>query len=84
MMIARYGADAIVQAATQGNALLAKGDVDGLMASVAVITAIGRLQRGRQWRARRCTDIAASTGTRKSRLTFISSAAPAADRWSLS
>lgn len=44
MMIDRYGADAIVQAATQGHALLSKGDVDGFMAWLSVIMAIGRLQ----------------------------------------
>jgi hypothetical protein len=43
MMIARYGADAIVQAVRQGNALLAKGDVDGLMAWLKVVIAINRL-----------------------------------------
>jgi hypothetical protein len=44
MTIDRYGADAIAQSAMQGNALLAKGDVDGLLAWMTVIMAINRLQ----------------------------------------
>lgn len=43
-MIDRYDGGAIIQAAIEGNALLGKGDVDGLMAWLKVIVAINRLQ----------------------------------------
>jgi hypothetical protein len=44
LMIRRYGAAAVNQAAMQGNASLAKGDVSGLMAWLKVIIAIEQLQ----------------------------------------
>ena len=44
LMIRRYGTDAVSQAAMQGNAMLARGDLHGLKAWLKVIAAIERLQ----------------------------------------
>jgi len=44
LMIRRYGADAVIQAAMRGDDLLAKGDLDGLLVWMAIIRAIERLQ----------------------------------------
>ena len=43
-MIQRYGVNAALQAAMQGNASLASGDVGGLKAWLKVIVAIEQLQ----------------------------------------
>jgi len=44
LMIRRYGDDAVAQAATRGDALLEKGDLDGMLVWQAIISAIRRLQ----------------------------------------
>ena len=44
LMIRRYGANAVLQAAIQGNASLAGGNIGGLKAWLEVIVAIERLQ----------------------------------------
>jgi hypothetical protein len=43
-MIERYGASAVLQAAIQGNASLASGDVGGLKAWLKAIVAIEQLR----------------------------------------
>jgi hypothetical protein len=44
LMIEHYGASAAIQAAIQGNADLAKGDVKGLEAWLKVVVTIERMQ----------------------------------------
>jgi hypothetical protein len=44
LMICRYADDAALQAAMRGDALLEKGDLDGMLVWQAIISAIRRLQ----------------------------------------
>jgi hypothetical protein len=44
LMIRRYGDDAEAQAAMRGDELLDKGDLDGMLVWMAIISAIRRLQ----------------------------------------
>jgi hypothetical protein len=44
LMIRRYGEEAVIQAAMLGDALLEKGDLDGMLVWQAIISAIRRLQ----------------------------------------